>query len=454
MVKCRCINLTVILFMAETFVRHCCQCDGENLPIVRRTSRFVWKRFNTTRPLKNGCLLWTRWQQRQWWQRQPTTPQFLEWNMWSFLIAILQAIRLGVWTRHFKRIPFWLNWWSPTKQFAAKMDWRGEGSRREVGEEGVKAETWCWNSGWISWREKKRMNLSRALLRSKDFVQKRLLLPPPPLPLLLIQPRMVASFLFLSPLGGGSHKLLTSALTEPVVLIRDYFRYLVLSHGFVVTDLEAVLFSKMEPIFHQIFWELIERRRSSRDSKEKKWIKHLVNLSCGFFGFQSEEATLLPASGRSGFRCFSICSHIPHAFNLSSHQIDFHQGVICLGGTQYYIVSFSNHCHHLRRRCGPSNKALALFFNVVEIGKPCLVQALQFFSRHLSPASWSLLNSNVDNVIIALEGASSLEETVFLGTSSNRMAWYLAEKRLYVAATIHEVEPGQLKLEWLCNLSF
>jgi hypothetical protein len=248
---------------------------------------------------------------------------------------------------------------------------------------------------------------------------------------------------FLSPSGCN---LSTRALTEPVVLIRDYFRYLVSSHGFVVTDLEAVLFFKTEPIFNQIFRELIERRRSSQDSKEKNWIKRLVNLSCGFFGIQSAE-------GGSGFRRFSIRSRIPRNFNVSSHRIDFYQGATCLSGTQYYILSFSNRGRRRsrRRRQGPANNALALFFTVVEMGKLRLVQALQFFSRHLPPASWSLLYSNVDNVIIALEGAGSLEEAVFLGAGKDGLARYLAEKPLFVAATSHEVEPGQLKLEWLCK---
>ncbi len=40
-----------------------------------------------------------------------------------------------------------------------------------------------------------------------------------------------------------------------------------------------------------------------------------------------------------------------------------------------------------------------------------------------------------------------------MGAGSDSLTQYLAEKLLYVAATSHEVEPGQLKLEWLCNLS-
>jgi hypothetical protein len=62
-----------------------------------------------------------------------------------------------------------------------------------------------------------------------------------------------------------------------------------------------------------------------------------------------------------------------------------------------------------------------------------------------------LLYSNVDNIIIALEGAGNLEEAVFLAAGSDSLAQYLAEKPLYVAASSQEAEPGQLKLEWLCN---
>jgi hypothetical protein len=245
--------------------------------------------------------------------------------------------------------------------------------------------------------------------------------------------------------------LSTCALAEPVVLIRDYFRYLVSSQGFVVTDLEAVLFFKTEPIFNQIFRELIERRRSSQDFKEKNWIKRLVNLSCGFFGFRETGG-----SRSGGFRRFSIRSRIPRTFNISSHQIvDIHRGAVCLDGTQYYIMSCSQGCRPRKgkgqRRKGPFNNALALFFTVIEMGKLRLVQALQFFSRHLPPASWSLLYSNVDNIIIALEGAGSLDEAVFLAGGNDGLTRYLAEKPIYLADSSQTVEPGQLKLEWLCN---
>jgi len=273
---------------------------------------------------------------------------------------------------------------------------------------------------------------------------------PPPPSLVAADNNPAAQGCLISHSSSGC-TLSTCALAEPVVLIRDYFRYLVSSQGFVVTDLEAVLFFKTEPIFNQIFRELIERRRSSQDFKEKNWIKRLVNLSCGFFGFRETGG-----SRSGGFRRFSIRSRIPRTFNISSHQIvDIHRGAVCLDGTQYYIMSCSQGCRPRKgkgqRRKGPFNNALALFFTVIEMGKLRLVQALQFFSRHLPPASWSLLYSNVDNIIIALEGAGSLDEAVFLAGGNDGLTRYLAEKPIYLADSSQTVEPGQLKLEWLCN---
>ncbi len=98
------------------------------------------------------------------------------------------------------------------------------------------------------------------------------------------------------------------------------------------------------------------------------------------------------------------------------------------------------------------NNALALFFTVVEMGKLRLVQSLQFISRHVPPKKWSLLYSNVDNMIILLEGAASLDEAILLAVDSPRdYDRYLQEKSHFVAKDSQNIYPGQLKLEWICN---
>jgi hypothetical protein len=224
-------------------------------------------------------------------------------------------------------------------------------------------------------------------------------------------------------------------------------------HAFVVTDLEAVLFFKAEPIFNQIYQELTERRRLSCDSNEKNWIKRLVNLSCGFFGFQSE----LAGESGGGYRHYSIRCRIPRTYNVSSHRIDVQHGFAHLCNATYYVMAFTSFPSRRRRAAAvfPANNALALFFAVVEMGKLRLVQALQFISRYVPPQNWSLLYSNVDNLIIVLEEARSLDEAVFLVNDYQGYAKYLEEKRHFVASIDNggEVNPGQLKLEWICQSS-
>jgi hypothetical protein len=224
---------------------------------------------------------------------------------------------------------------------------------------------------------------------------------------------------------------------------------------------------------------LIERRRLSSDPNKRNWAKQLVNLSCGFFGFQSE------TNGTTRGRCnYSIRHRIPRSFNISSHRVDLQHGLPCLEDSQYYVMSFVG-CRSRHRVPSsvsfPANNALALFITVVEMGKLRLVQALQFISRHVPPQNWSLLYSNVDNLIISLKGAKSLNEAVAAAAAASAAAnvagrgidrsggdsggddddddgyaRFLAEKPSFLAADDddgQEVQPGQLKLEWLCNSS-
>jgi len=95
-----------------------------------------------------------------------------------------------------------------------------------------------------------------------------------------------------------------------------------------------------------------------------------------------------------------------------------------------------------------------MFVTVVETGKLRLVQIIQFIARHLSPQNWSLVYSNIDNLIIAIRGGASLDEAV-LATAADQGAVenYLAEKPLHlVPHPGGPAQPGMAKLEWLCNL--
>ncbi len=186
--------------------------------------------------------------------------------------------------------------------------------------------------------------------------------------------------------------------------------------------------------------------------QREELIKRLVNLSCGFFGFQSK----LAGKSGGGYCHYSICCRIPGTCNVSSHRIDIQHGFAHLCNATYYVMAFTS--FPSRRRAAavfPANNALALFFAVVEMGKLRLVQALQFISRYVPPQNWPLLYSNVDNLIIVLEEARSLDEAIFLVNNCQGCAKYLEEKRHFVASRDNgdQVNPRQLKLEWICQSS-
>jgi hypothetical protein len=124
---------------------------------------------------------------------------------------------------------------------------------------------------------------------------------------------------------------------------------------------------------NQIYRELIERRSSSCDPNKKNWIKQLINLYCGFFGFQSE----LTGGSAGHWNCL-ICSRVPSTYNVSSHQIDVQHGFAHLNEVTYYVKSFSFFSNRHRAAvaasfASPANNVLALFFTVVKMGKLRLV---------------------------------------------------------------------------------
>ncbi len=106
--------------------------------------------------------------------------------------------------------------------------------------------------------------------------------------------------------------LYNSATEDDLVLIRDYYQYLVSHHAFLITHLQAVLFFKTEPVINHIYQELIERRNACVNeslANKKNWIKCLINLSYGYFGVHSY------GSGAH----FSIRTKVPRSYRVDQH---------------------------------------------------------------------------------------------------------------------------------------
>ena len=171
------------------------------------------------------------------------------------------------------------------------------------------------------------------------------------------------------------------------------------------------------------------------------WIKRLVNLSCGFFGVQS---------GGKQFK-FILTNTLPRTYHFSRHRVDVNFVKDLNGGEdspgQYFLLE-TTHCSSKFQR----KNALAVFVTVVETGKLRLVQIIQFIARHLSPQNWSLVYSNIDNLIIAVRRGASLDESILATAEKTKVENYLAEKPRYLVNHPGQAQPGIAKLEWLCNV--
>jgi hypothetical protein len=80
------------------------------------------------------------------------------------------------------------------------------------------------------------------------------------------------------------------------------------------------------------------------------------------------------------------------------------------------------------------------------------MQIIQFIAHHLSYQNWSLVYSNIDNLIIAICGGTSLDEAIFATAEKSTVQSYLAEKPNYLLNHPGQAKPGIAKLKWLCNI--
>jgi len=195
---------------------------------------------------------------------------------------------------------------------------------------------------------------------------------------------------------------------QPVVLTPDYYNYLKTTQSLFLTNIKAILFFRTEPIINEVYQRLIQERASSTCPIQVAWIKCLINLSCGFFG-------------------------------------------VCSGGKQFKSILTNRLPKNYHYSCHIKN-VLAIFVTIVETGKLRLVPIIQFIPRHLSPKNWSLVYSNIDNLIITMRGGGSLDKSVLATAEKSTLESYLPEKPLYLVDQPGQAKPGVAKLECLCNV--
>jgi hypothetical protein len=230
---------------------------------------------------------------------------------------------------------------------------------------------------------------------------------------------------------------------QPIVLTRDYYNYLKATQSLVITNIKAILFFRTEPTFNTVYQRLIEERANARCPIQVAWIKRLVNLSCGFFGIHS---------GRKQFK-FILTNKLPRTYHFSRHRVDVNFVEDLTGGDEdsessYFLLETTHRAPKFFRR----KNALAIFVTVVETGKLRLMQIIQFIAHHLSPQNWSLVYSNIDNLIIAVRGGASLDEAILATAEKSTVQSYLAKKPNYLLNHPGQAKPGIAKLKWLCNI--
>jgi hypothetical protein len=210
----------------------------------------------------------------------------------------------------------------------------------------------------------------------------------------------------------------------------DYLRR---EHNFQVTTIEQVLFYKNCTVLPEIYRELvIERAAPTTSASRKDLLKKVVNFSCGFFGFNPENA------GKSSYRLVADTSKTPNPAKCEITSAGF------VGNEEFYLLKvLKNPPKDKENQQKKSPGPLPLFFSIVEFGKMRIAQILHFFETFTLPNAYRHLYSNVDNVVIALSTPGLVH-----AIPPHLFERFMAEVNNY----FQPGQPGHLKKEWINKL--
>jgi len=226
--------------------------------------------------------------------------------------------------------------------------------------------------------------------------------------------------------------LLSSSGT--VILTRDYYEWLKGSFGTVLLqELEWVLFYKTEPIFNKIYEDLIQRRSESQDPVLTSFLKRMINLSCGFYGAHKSQ------HNKATYR---LVDGPPKNHQFFRHHLNI-EYTADVGKNGYFLLETQMWPKTSAHR-KVSSSAIPMFLCIIEYGKLRLVQVLNFLQRHIAPAQFRLLYSNIDNLVFALGNANTLLEAVYPSCVNS----FQAEKHQFLVQEGQKT-PGKAELEWI-----
>jgi len=218
-----------------------------------------------------------------------------------------------------------------------------------------------------------------------------------------------------------------------MLLTSDYYQYLKKNFDFQCASVEWIVYYKKCTTLPAVFeWLCNLRNDHQRVSKSRAAIvKSIINLSCGFFGFNRTKST----------RVVSRVTHsIPKRFNIYRHAITDLKTEF--GEVPYYLVQTY---YPPPKQCFMCPTPLVLFVSIVEFGKMRLNQALQCLFKHMRPQAIRLMYSNVDNFVLACS-ADALTGCLKERTQLGEWRFFVEWGELYPSFV--NPDAGMLKLEW------
>ena len=211
-----------------------------------------------------------------------------------------------------------------------------------------------------------------------------------------------------------------------MLITSDYYAYLAKNFNFEIKSIDWIVYYKKCKTLPMVFRELLQLRKQFANVKSKAGnLKSIVNHACGYFGLNSAKGHRTAAR---------MTNKLPQRFSVLQHQVMPIEGMF---NNQELIVIKT-----LKKPSGFSfmcSTPLILFVSIIEYGKLRLNQSLQCLQKYLSPTSWKLLYSNVDNLIISCSKdtfCDAVEDQSKVTDFKNEWSTFIGE------------DAGLLKLEW------
>ena len=212
---------------------------------------------------------------------------------------------------------------------------------------------------------------------------------------------------------------------EEMLLTSDYYVYLTKHFHVKINRIHWICYYKRCWDLARVFKHVVSLRQSATVA-QASFLKSIVNFACGYFGLNPSK--LSSDSTR-------IAYSLPRRFNQSFHTIN---DLPSFDGNSFYLVT----THRKNRKLFSTHSPLPLFIGVIEFGKMRLNYIISFLYQYLRPNSFSILYSNVDNIVFACS-KENIQDALKAGPVSQKRTFQYEWNQLTEDKT-----PGCLQEKW------